>query len=83
MWSTTRWYAYVSDKMNYIHSTAGWIIIIGTFWDIADIVIHDGKAYFTYAHRIPAWIMIISGLLGLGATGTFAFIGRKLIRWDT
>jgi cytochrome b involved in lipid metabolism len=73
----------MSDKMNYIHATAGWIIIIGSIWDIADIIIHDGKAYFTYEHRVPAWIMMIGSIFGLGISGTAAFIGRKLIRWDT
>ena len=48
MWSTTRWFPYLTDKMNYIHSISGWIIIAGTIADIVDIVVHDGKAYFTY-----------------------------------
>jgi len=69
--------------MNYIHSVTGWIIIIGSIWDVADIIIHDKRAFFTLEHRIPSWIIMFAGLFGLGVTGTVAFIGRKLIRWDT
>lgn len=83
MWGTTRWFVYLSDKMNYIHSVTGWIIIVGSIWDVADIIIHDKRAFFTLEHRIPSWIIMFAGLFGLGVTGTIAFIGRKLIRWDT
>tara|TARA_B110000285_G_C15117037_1_gene614731 strand:- start:1569 stop:1778 length:210 start_codon:yes stop_codon:yes gene_type:complete len=69
--------------MNYIHSVTGWIIIVGSIWDVADIIIHDKRAFFTLEHRIPSWIIMFAGLFGLGVTGTIAFIGRKLIRWDT
>ena len=83
MTATIRWFPYLSDKFNYVHAVLAWVIIAGSIWDISSIVVHDGRAFWTANHRVPAWIIMIAGLLGLAISGTASFMGRKLIRGDT
>lgn len=83
MTGTNRWFPYVSDYNNYVHAIVGWIIIFGSVWDIADLVIYDGIMHLEGNHRVPAYIIIFPGLFGFITTGLGAFICRKLITWDT
>ena len=83
MTATNRWFVYLSDNNNYIHAVIGWIIIFGSMWDIADIVIYDGVIHVAGNHRIPAYIIMFPGLFGFMVTGVAAFVMRKVITWDT
>ena len=83
MTALNRWYVYISNNNNYLHSLIGWLIIVASIFDITDIFIHDHIIYVTNNHRLPAYFMIFPGLLGFAVTGMASFFAKKLLRWDT
>ena len=83
MTALNRWFPYMSNSNNYIHAILGWLIIVGSIFDITDIFIHDHIIYLTNNHRVPAYFMIFPGLLGFSVTGVASLFAKKLLRWDT
>jgi hypothetical protein len=77
----TRWFVYVSDKMQYIHAIAGWAVTGATLFATILQVARRGLD-FGGPHGIAGALMM-AGVLPLALSGAHAFRTKENTEWST
>jgi hypothetical protein len=77
----TRWFVYVSDKLQYVHAIAGWAVTAATAFGAMIQVSRKGLD-FAGPHSIAGTLML-AGVLPLALSGAHAFRTKENAEWST
>ena len=77
----TRWFVHVSDKTQYIHAIAGWVVAAATLFATILQVVKRGMD-FAGPHSIAGTLMM-AGILPLALSGAHAFRTKEQAEWST
>jgi len=78
----TRWFVYVSDKVQYIHAIAGWAVTGATLFATILQVARRGLVFDKLTHSIAGTLMM-AGVLPLALSGAHAFRTKENAKWST
>lgn len=77
----TRWFVYVSDKVQHIHAIAGWAVTAATLFATILQVVRGGLD-LAGPHSIAGTLMM-AGVLPLALSGAHAFRTKENAEWST
>lgn len=74
---TNRWFTHLTNKMNYIHAGAGWIIVILNLYAAISIISFNGIK--TEGLHNNLGLICFFGLLAFAVTGMITMVMKKIL----
>ena len=79
---SNRWYAYASDKMQYVHSITGFIMLLMTLTFVILVSRQVGWVLTAAVHTIFGWLLLLSTVLAIfGGIATYRI--KNTVEWNT
>jgi len=78
---TNRWFAYLTNKSNYIHAFLGWSIVIMNGYAAIDVILVNGVK--TEGLHNVLGLGTAGGLVVFAITGTVTLLLKKKLKWKT